>query len=94
MISKLKNKREVFLQVNIDNDKNNKNVKKTKDEKSELKTFCWEGVLQTPSISFTPYSTFIKAYKRCDKKTNKSLGLSLIRNSNEFYQVRDQILNY
>ena len=65
-----------------------------KDEKAELKTFCWEGILQTPSVSFTPYSTFIKAYKRCDKKMNKSLGLSLIRNSNEFYQVRDQILNY
>ena len=65
-----------------------------KDEKAELKTFCWEGILQTPSVSFTPYSTFIKAYKRCDKKINKSLGLSLIRNSNEFYQVRDQILNY
>lgn len=64
------------------------------DEKAELKTFCWEGILQTPSISFTPYSTFIKAYKRCEKKTTKSLGLSLIRNSNEFYQVRDQILNY
>ena len=30
----------------------------------------------------------------CDKKINKSLGLSLIRNSSEFYQVRDQILNY
>ena len=65
-----------------------------KDEKAELKTFCWEGILQTPSVSFTPYSTFIKAYKRCDKKINKSLGLSLIRNSSEFYQVRDQILNY
>ena len=65
-----------------------------KDEKAELKTFCWEGILQTPSVSFTPYSTFIKAYRRCDKKTNKSLGLSLIRNSNEFYQARDQILNY
>ena len=65
-----------------------------KDEKAELKTFCWEGILQTPSVSFTPYSTFVKAYKRCDKKMNKSLGLSLIRNSNEFYQVRDQILNY
>ena len=65
-----------------------------KDEKAELKTFCWEGILQTPSVSFTPYSTFIKAYKRCDKKINKSLGLSLIRNSNEFYQIRDQILNY
>ena len=65
-----------------------------KDEKAELKTFCWEGILQTPSVSFTPYSTFIKAYKRCDKKINKSLGLSLIRNSNEFYKVRDQILNY
>ena len=65
-----------------------------KDEKAELKTFCWEGILQTPSVSFTPYSTFIKAYRRCDKKINKSLGLSLIRNSSEFYQVRDQILNY
>ena len=65
-----------------------------KDKKAELKTFCWEGILQTPSVSFTPYSTFIKAYKRCDKKINKSLGLSLIRNSSEFYQVRDQILNY
>ena len=65
-----------------------------KDEKAELKTFCWEGILQTPSVSFTPYSTFIKAYRRCDKKINKSLGLSLIRNSNEFYQARDQILNY
>ena len=65
-----------------------------KDEKAELKTFCWEGILQTPSVSFTPYSTFIKAYKRCDKKINKSLGLSLIRNSSEFYQVRDQILNF
>ena len=65
-----------------------------KDEKAELKTFCWEGILQTPSVSFTPYSTFIKAYKRCDKKINKSLGLSLISNSSEFYQVRDQILNY
>ena len=65
-----------------------------KDEKAELKTFCWEGILQTSSVSFTPYSTFIKAYRRCDKKINKSLGLSLIRNSSEFYQVRDQILNY
>ena len=65
-----------------------------KDEKAELKTFCWEGILQTPSVSFTPYSTFIKAYRRCDKKINKSLGLSLIRKSSEFYQVRDQILNY
>ena len=64
------------------------------DKNAELKTFCWEGILQTPSVGFTPYSTFVKAYKRCDKKKNKSLGLSLIRNSNEFYQVRDQILNY
>tara|TARA_B100000674_G_C37958856_1_gene971000 strand:- start:2355 stop:3272 length:918 start_codon:yes stop_codon:yes gene_type:complete len=65
-----------------------------KDKRAELKTFCWEGVLQTPSIGFTPYSTFVKAYKRCENKDNKSLGLSLSRNSNEFYQFRDQILSY
>lgn len=64
------------------------------DKKAELKTFCWEGILQTPSVGLTPYSTFVKAYKRCESKENKSLGLSLIRNNNEFYQLRDQILNY
>ena len=64
------------------------------DNKAELKTFCWEGILQTPSVGLTPYSTFVKSYKRCESKENKSLGLSLIRNNNEFYQLRDQILNY
>ena len=65
-----------------------------KDKRAELKTFCWEGILQTPSVGFTPYSSFVKAYKRCESKENKSFGLSLNRNSNEFYQLRDQILNY
>ena len=64
------------------------------DKKAEVKTFCWEGILPTPSVGLTPYSTFVKSYKRCESKENKSLGLSLIRNNNDFYQLRDQILNY
>ena len=65
-----------------------------RDKKSEIKTFCWEGIQQTPSISFTPYSTFVKAYKRCESKNESSFGLSLIRSSEEFHRTRDQILNY
>ena len=65
-----------------------------KDEKAELKTFCWEGILQTPSICFTPYSSFLKAYKRCNEKKNIFFSLSQAISKNDFYEIRDKILNF
>ena len=62
--------------------------------KSELKTFCWEGILQTPSICFTPYSSFLKAYKRCNDKKNTFFSLSQAISKNDFYEIRDKILNF
>ncbi len=67
---------------------------KIQDQKSELKTFCWEGILQTPSICFTPYSSFLKAYKRCNEKKNTFFGLSQAISKNDFYEIRDKILNF
>ncbi len=67
---------------------------KIQDEKSELKTFCWEGILQTPSICFTPYSSFLKSYKRCNKKKNTFFSLSHAISKNDFYEIRDKILNF
>ena len=64
------------------------------DQKSELKTFCWEGILQTPSICFTPYSSFLKAYKRCNEKKNTFFSLSQAISKNDFYEIRDKILNF
>ena len=67
---------------------------KIQDQQSELKTFCWEGILQTPSICFTPYSSFLKAYKRCDEKKNTFFSLSQAISKNDFYEIRDKILNF
>ncbi len=67
---------------------------KIKDQQSELKTFCWEGILQTPSICFTPYSSFLKAYKRCHKKKKTFFSLSHVISKNDFYEIRDKILNF
>ena len=65
---------------------------KINDKSSELKTFCWEGVLQTPSICYTPYSTFLKAYKRCLSKPPAYFGLSHIVKENDFLITREKIL--
>ncbi len=67
---------------------------KIQDQQSELKTFCWEGILQTPSICFTPYSSFLKAYKRCNEKKNTFFSLSQAISKNDFYEIRDKILNF
>ena len=67
---------------------------KIQDQKSELKTFCWEGILQTPSICFTPYSSFLKAFKRCNEKENTFFNLSQVISQNDFYEIRDKILNF
>ena len=67
---------------------------KIQDQKSELKTFCWEGILQTPSICFTPYSSFLKSYKRCNEKKNTFFSLSQVISKNDFYEIRDKILNF
>ena len=65
---------------------------KINDKDSEIKTFCWEGVLQTPSICYTPYSTFLKAYKRCLSKPSAYFGLSHIIKEDDFLRARDKIL--
>ncbi len=67
---------------------------KIQDRKSELKTFCWEGILQTPSICFTPYSSFLKAYKRCNEKKNNFFSLSQSISENDFYEIRNKILSF
>ena len=75
----------LFECVDLDNFKIN-------DKSSELKTFCWEGVLQTPSICYTPYSTFLRAYKRCLSKPPAYFGLSHIIKEDDFLRARDKIL--
>jgi hypothetical protein len=66
---------------------------KIHDKNAELKTFCWEGILQTSSICYTPYSTFLKAYKRCLKKPPVYFGLSNIIKKEDFFLTRDKIIN-
>jgi hypothetical protein len=66
---------------------------KIQDKNAELKTFCWEGILQTPSICYTPYSTFLKSYKRCLKKPPVYFGLSNIIKKEDFLLTRDKIIN-
>ena len=66
---------------------------KIQDKNAELKTFCWEGILQTPSICYTPYSTFLKSYKRCLKKPPVYFGLSNIIKKEDFFITRDKIIN-
>ena len=67
---------------------------KIQDQKSELKTFCWEGILQTPSICFTPYSSFLKAYKRCEQKKNTFFGLSHTTSKNDYLEIKEKILYF
>jgi hypothetical protein len=66
---------------------------KIQDKNAELKTFCWEGILQTPSICYTPYSTFLKSYKRCLKKPPVYFGLSNTIKKEDFFITRDKIIN-
>ena len=66
---------------------------KIQDTNAELKTFCWEGILQTSSICYTPYSTFLKSYKRCLKKPPVYFGLSNTIKKEEFFLTRDKIIN-
>ncbi len=67
---------------------------KVTDQKSELKTFCWEGILQTPSLCFTPYSTFLKSYKRCSEKKLSFFGLSQVIKIDDFNQIREKISQF
>ena len=67
---------------------------KVNDQKSELKTFCWEGILQTPSLCFTPYSSFVKSYKRCNEKKLSFFGLHQVIRKDDFNHIREKISNF
>tara|TARA_B100000925_G_scaffold143578_1_gene107542 strand:- start:3150 stop:4067 length:918 start_codon:yes stop_codon:yes gene_type:complete len=65
-----------------------------RDINLELRSFCWEGISQTPSINNTPYASFIRAFKRIEDKQEVYFGLSNVIRSADFYNVRNQIIQF
>jgi len=60
----------------------------------ELRSFCWEGITQTPSINNTPYASFLRAFKRIEDKEQVYFGLSNVIRSDDFYSIRNQIIQF
>ena len=67
---------------------------KLNDLSLELRSFCWEGITQTPSINNTPYASFIRAFKRIENKEQVYFGLSNVIRSDDFYSIRNQIIQF
>ena len=67
---------------------------KLNDLNLELRSFCWEGITQTPSINNTPYASFLRAFKRIEDKEQVYFGLSNVIRSDDFYSIRNQIIQF
>ena len=67
---------------------------KLNDLSLELRSFCWEGITQTPSINNTPYASFLRAFKRIEDKEQVYFGLSNVIRSDDFYSIRNQIIQF
>ena len=67
---------------------------KLNDLNLELRSFCWEGITQTPSINNTPYASFLRAFKRIEDKEQVYFGLSNVIRSEDFYSIRNQIIQF